>query len=268
MLILLIRTFFQIDTEYPLYNYLMNLAQRSPAWHAARKGKLTASNVGAALGLCSWTTRKQAYERALGIEHFVGNDATRWGTTNEPNGILAYSAHTGNVVAATGLHIHPHHDWLAASPDGLVGTEGMVEVKCPYWRKKDGTRLHKAIPQHYYLQMNLCLECTNRKWCDFITWAPEGYKIFRVYKDQSLHDALMPHYLTFFAAMQRDATSPPLLSKEDRENISAAIAASMDANVNYTFWENASLDEPPPSPESEDYEEEPKTKRVKILEYE
>ena len=97
-----------------------NLQQRTPAWHAARKGKLTASNLGSALGLCPWTSRQQAYNRAMGLERFVGNDATRWGTNNEANGILAYSAHTGNVVENTGLHVHPHTSWLAGSPDGLI----------------------------------------------------------------------------------------------------------------------------------------------------
>ena len=135
-----------------------SIQQRTPAWHAARRGKLTASNVGAAIGLCPWTTRVVAFNRAMGVDHFVGNDATRWGTHNEANGILAYSAHTGNMVQNTGLHVHPHTPWLAGSPDGLIGTEGLIEVKCPYWRKKDGTKVHKVVPAHYYLQINLCME--------------------------------------------------------------------------------------------------------------
>ena len=75
------------------------------------------------------------YERAIGTDTFEGNDATRWGTENEPNALVAYSAHTGNLVEPTGLHVHKHADWLAGSPDGLIGTEGIVEAKCPYWSK-------------------------------------------------------------------------------------------------------------------------------------
>ena len=136
----------------------VSMQQRTPQWHAARRGKLTASNVGAALGLCPWTSRQQAYNRAMGLERFQGNDATRWGTDNEANGVLAYSAHTGNVVDATGLHVHPTTSWLAGSPDGLIGEAGLLEVKCPYWRKKDGTRVHQTVPAHYYMQMlgHLC----------------------------------------------------------------------------------------------------------------
>jgi putative phage-type endonuclease len=147
------------------------LQQGTPEWHEARKGKLTASNVGAALGLCLWTSRKVAFNRAMGLDVFEGNDATRWGSNNEDNAILAYSAHTGNLVEKTGLHVHEHTPWLAGSPDGLVGTEGMVEAKCPYWKKQ----VHFEVPLYYYMQMNLCLECANREWCDYISWTPEAY---------------------------------------------------------------------------------------------
>ena len=105
---------------------MANLQQRSAAWHIARRGKLTASNLGASLGLVSYTSRKVAYSRALGLDKFQGNDATQWGNDNEMNGILAYQAKTGNLVAPTGLHVHRDYDWLAGSPDGFVGERGMI----------------------------------------------------------------------------------------------------------------------------------------------
>ena len=281
------------------------LQQRTPAWHAARKGKLTASNVGAALGLCPWTTRQQAFNRAMGLDKFLGaqikhmigteiewcfcsgvcngacakclslsrslrkwrgrvaragNDATRWGTSNEANGILAYSAHTGNIVQNTGLHVHPSTPWLAGSPDGLIGTEGLLEVKCPYWKKKDGTRVHAEIPPHYYMQMTLCLECTDRNWCDYISWSPEGYRIYRVTRDANLHDLLLPHYLSFFAAMQRMAMTPPVVSKTQQEEITTAVKESMAKSITYEFWSNSDLEDEPPVFD----DDEPTTKRVKF----
>lgn len=242
-----------------------NLQQRTPAWHAARRGKLTASNIGAALGLCPWTSRQQAYNRAMGLERFQGNDATRWGTNNEPNGILAYSAHTGNLVANTGLHVHPNASWLAGSPDGKIGTEGLLEVKCPYWRKKDGSRVHKTVPSHYYMQINLCMECANREWCDFISWTPEGYAVYRITRDNNLHEALLPHYLNFYAAMQRMSKAPPILSAEDKTFIEESVRASMDQNINYEFWSRVDTGVPPPSPEEEEEsDDEQAVKRARV----
>ena len=258
------------------------LQQRTVAWHAARKGKLTASNIGAVLGLCPWTSRLQAFNRAAGIDKFlgkefndalgrpcepnpflrfvcgVGNDATRYGTANEPNGILAYSAHTGNMVQNTGLHVHKDTDWLAGSPDGVIGEEGLLEVKCPYWPKKDGSRVHKEIPTYYYMQMNMCMECADREWCDYMCWSPQGYKIYRVTRDRELHEKMMPHYLKFFAALQRAAKVPPPMSEEDRHEIDTALRASMAANINYEFWSNVDVHDVPPSP---DDDEEPTPKK-------
>jgi putative phage-type endonuclease len=221
------------------------LQQGSPEWHAARKGKLTASNVGAALGLCSWTSRKVAYERAIGTDTFEGNEATRWGTANEPNALAAYSAHTCNLVELTGLHVHKHADWLAGSPDGLIGTEGMVEAKCPYWSKTP----HQTIPLYYYLQINLCLECADREWCDFISWTPGAYKVIRVTRDRDLHENLWgTHYALFYEAML-DGTGPPKLSKLSKENIREMVEESRYAHMDTGFWDGVETRALPPTPD-------------------
>ena len=112
--------------------------QRTEEWYNARRGKLTASNLGSLLGLVSWCSRKEAYKRVLGAEkearnpvnHF-GNRACEWGTVHERDGILCYMTKTGNIVNATGLHTHPKIPWIAGSPDGFVGADGLIEVKCP-----------------------------------------------------------------------------------------------------------------------------------------
>jgi len=85
----------------------MDALQRSVDWNTARRGKLTASNLGAALRQVSYTTRAVALRRALGTDTFVGNFATDHGTKNEQNGIVDYQILTGNLVYATGLRIHP-----------------------------------------------------------------------------------------------------------------------------------------------------------------
>ena len=241
--------------------------QRTPAWHAARKGKLTASNIGAAMGLCSWTSRQQAFNRAMGTDPFVGNDATRWGVSNESNGILAYIAHTGNTVNATGVHVHANNTWLAGSPDGLIGEEGLLEVKCPYYLYSKGGNLrgvHKEVPSYYYLQMQLCLECTNRKWCDYVCWTPEEYCVYRVTRDENLHELMLPHYLKFFGAMSRNASAPPALSSDEKLLITGMVASSMLCHCDYSFWANVDPTAQCPSPLDTDSEDdEPLKKRVK-----
>ena len=239
------------------------LQQRTPAWHMARRGKLTASNLGAALGQVSYVSRLTAYNRAMGLDDFQGNVATEWGNANEANGITTYQALTGNLVQATGLHVHKDYQWLAGSPDGLVGEEGMVEVKCPYYFRKDGSgRLHKHIPLHYYQQMNALMQICDRQWCDYICWSPEGMVVYRVHRDESIFDFLLTYYGQFYAAMQAQAEKPPLLSKEDKAKITTQLACAVERSVDYEFWSNADPNFPPPNSDpQDDSDESPPAKR-------
>tara|TARA_Y100000389_G_scaffold21207_1_gene18190 strand:- start:4197 stop:5024 length:828 start_codon:yes stop_codon:yes gene_type:complete len=247
---------------------MSGLQQRTPAWHVARRGKLTASNLGAALGQVSYVSRAAAYRRAMGVERFQGNEATQYGNDNEANGILAYQTLTGNLVQATGLHIHPHHDWLAGSPDGFVGTEGMIEVKCPFYFRKGG-RLHKTVPPHYYMQVNALLEITGREWCDYVCWAPEGMVVYRVTRDPQVFDFLLTYYGQFYAAMQAQASNPPPLSRDEKDNIEYELGEAIDRSVDCTFWQSAVLGDPVPSSDPQDEDEDdaslsPPAKRMRL----
>ena len=244
---------------------MADLQQRTPAWHIARRGKLTASNLGAALGQVSYVSRLQAYRRALGVDLFQGNEATQWGTDNEPNGIIAYQSLTGNVVQATGLHVHPRHEWLAGSPDGFVGEQGMIEVKCPYYSRRDGSgRLHKGVPPHYYMQINALLEITNREWCDYVCWAPEGMVVYRVTREPQVFDFLMTYYGQFYAAMQAQADKPPPLSQIDKSKIEQALLSSMSRAVDCTFWQCASPSDPIPTDQFSNEDDVPLSKRQRV----
>jgi hypothetical protein len=121
----------------------------------------------------------------------------------------------------------------------------MVEAKCPYWKKQ----VHFEVPLYYYMQMNLCLECANREWCDYISWTPEAYKISRVTRDRDLHDYVLPHYSNFFAAMSRGADGPPVMRKGDLKIIRERVEASVRNHVDLEFWGNVDCTAPPPTPE-------------------
>lgn len=233
--------------------------QRTDEWFKARRGKLTASNLGALLGLVKWTSRQQAYERVTGEDRnrkssgLGENRACSWGITHERDGVLAYMTKTGNLVNMTGLHVHKDIPWIAGSPDGFVGTEGLIEVKCPYWQKKDGSpRLHSSVPIYYYLQMNALLEITEREWCDYVCWVPnEGTAVFRVSRDKDTWDFLMNYFTVIYAAVQSGVKVVPPMTKSERDKIEARVQEGMRTHVDLTFWK-ATVTSAPPRPEDSD----------------
>ena len=78
--------------------------------------------------------------------------------------IRAYESLTGHNVCATGLWCHPKISWLGASPDGLIGQDGVLEIKCPVYR------IHDSVPKHYMPQVQAEMEMTARSWCDFVSF--------------------------------------------------------------------------------------------------
>ena len=125
----------------------------------------------------------------------------------------------------------------------------MVEAKCPYWKKQ----VHFEIPLYYYMQINLCLECANREWCDYISWTPDSYKVIRVTRDRDLHERMLPHYSNFFAAMSRGAEGPPVVRKGELQAIREQVEASVRAHVDTGFWQSVHPDAAPPTPTPENF---------------
>ena len=226
---------------------MSDLEQRTPEWYEARRGKLTASNVGAALGQVSYTSRAEAYRRALGTDTFTGNDATRWGVLHEADGVLAYTKMTGADVTATGLHTHETFPWLAGSPDGLVGEEGLIEVKCPYYYRRDGSgRAHRTVPPHYFMQCNALLAITGRNWCDYMSWTPEGVKCHRIMADPGLFEYLLQFYGLFFAALNARAAKPPTMTVDEKKQIKERVLKSMEVSVVLDFFTSVPEEESDP----------------------
>ena len=225
-----------------------NARQRSEAWFAWRRGKVTASNLGALLGCCPYTSQGEAVERARGNSTFAGNEATEYGMANEPVAIEEYMRRTGNVVTETGAHVHPEHPWLLGSPDGLVGSDGIIEVKCPYYFRGSGgkrRRVHADIPLTYLLQCLVLLEILDRAWCDFVSWAPEGTAIYRLRAQPTLMKRLLP----VAKEMHRVITgeSEKLVVPEP-----AVMQLLRDVEADREYWAHKLLNlqepTPPPSP--------------------
>lgn len=183
------------------------MEQRSEEWFEARKGKLTGSNIGAALGVNPWKTPEDLIRSMVREYHgaeseFSGNVATEYGTLHEPLATMEYFGKTGNHVEECGFFVHLEHDWLGASPDGLINDEGLIEIKCPFGlRNKKGPDLVFKTPEqqpHYYAQMQVEMACAGRSWCDFYQWTPNGDSIYRVDFDPAWWEENLPKLKAFY----------------------------------------------------------------------
>ena len=144
--------------------------QRSEEWYELRKQRLTASDVATALGFNPYQNRQDlVYKKSGGIDTFKGNAATKWGQKYEDVAIKIYEKKYNVHVAEFGLIPHPNIDMLAGSPDGIVKeTATLIEVKCPLNREI----IPGTIPDYYYPQVQVCMECMDLDECHFIQYRP------------------------------------------------------------------------------------------------
>lgn len=96
----------------------------------------------------------------------------RWGTEQEPAAREMYAFAAAADVKQIGLVLHPAISMSHASPDGLVGEDGLVEIKCPSSAVHIETLLGASIDGKYQKQMQWQMACTGRQWCDFVSYDP------------------------------------------------------------------------------------------------
>ena len=189
------------------------IEQRTPEWHEARKGLITASSVGAILGHSPNATRADVMRRMVREAHgaeneFNGNIATEYGTRNEDGALVEYRIETGHEVQAVGFITC--EDWAGCSPDGLIGDLGGLEIKCPFGKRKDDDPQFKTIADqpHYLDQVQFSLWVTGRVWWDFFQWSRNGTALERIEPDQQWRDTNLP-ILRQFRAEYLDAVKEP-----------------------------------------------------------
>lgn len=160
--------------------------QRSSAWLEARCGKVTASGVSDALSFLKSASRKgeetqarKNYRAKLVAEILTAraqdnfqSDAMQWGIDNEDFARAAYEIATGVEVEQIGFVLHPQIDRAGASPDGLISTDGLLEIKCPNTTTHLDYLLADVVPVAYQPQMLWQMACTGREWCDFASYDP------------------------------------------------------------------------------------------------
>lgn len=174
------------------------IIQGSSAWFESRIGKATASRIAdiVAKTKSGYSTSRANYMAQLVVERMTNqvaesytNAAMEWGVTNEPFARAAYEAKTGVLVDEVGAIDHPTIPMSAASPDGLVGDYGCLEIKCPITATHINTLLGEEVAKKYYDQMQWQMACTGRSWCDFVSYdprMPEGLQLFvkRIPRDE------------------------------------------------------------------------------------
>jgi putative phage-type endonuclease len=162
-------------------NAYKSVEQGSDEWLHIRLGKVTASGVADVLaktksGISASRGNyliKLALQRTTGvIEDGFTSDAMQWGIDNEAQARVAYEVTSGNFVDQVGFVEHPSIAWFGCSPDGLVGNNGLVEIKCPNSATHWSYIRADAPPTKYYIQMQAQMACTNREWCDFVSFDP------------------------------------------------------------------------------------------------
>lgn len=189
-----------------------NVEQRSEDWFQARVGKLTASRMAAATARTksgAWGADRTNYMAELAVERLTGTPtngftsaAMQWGIDTEPEARIAYEFYHDAEVVEVGFVDHSGISMSGASPDGLVGDDGMVEIKCPNSATHIDTLLGTPVADKYVKQMQWQMDCTGRDWCDFVSYdprMPEHLKLYvhRFHRDEEMIAQLRKDAQTF-----------------------------------------------------------------------
>lgn len=169
---------------------VIDFPQGSAEWLASRAGKVTASRVADVLAKIKTgeAAARADYKAQIVAEILTGqpqgstftNAEMQWGTEQEPFARSAYEVARDTMVDQVGLVIHPRIERAAASPDGIAG-DGLIEVKCPKTATHLQYLLAGVVPSKYKPQMLWQMACTEKAFCDFVSFdprMPENLQLF------------------------------------------------------------------------------------------
>lgn len=184
------------------------MIQGSDEWFAARLGKLTASRIALALATTKtgWGASRANVRAELVCERLTGtasrgyvNAEMQWGTDHEAEARDAYEFYRDVDVELVGFVDHPRIAMSGASPDGHVGKDGGLEIKCPNTATHIETLLGASIDGRYIKQMQWQMACSGRKWTDFVSYDP------RMPSEMQVHIQRIQRDDKLIAQMETDA---------------------------------------------------------------
>jgi putative phage-type endonuclease len=189
--------------------------QGSEEWFTIRIGKVTASRVADVIAKTKtgYSASRDNYMAQLVCERLTGqkgesftNAAMQHGTDTEPLARAAYEALKDVLVDEVGFVPHPTIKMAGASPDGMVGDDGLLEIKCPNTATHIETLLSQSVPGKYNTQMQFQMACTGRQYCDFVSFdnrLPEKLQLFvmRVPRDEVFIRLIEAEIVQFIAEL-------------------------------------------------------------------
>lgn len=192
------------------------LIQGSEEWLRARLGKVTASRIADLMARTKsgYGASRANYMAELICEILTDqptetyiNAAMQRGTEKEPDARAAYELATDADVELIGFVHHPTIESAGCSPDGLVGSDGLVEIKAPNTATHIDTLLSGSVADKYNKQVQFQMAVTGRKWCDFVSYddrLPGSMRIFikRVERDDKLISEIETEIGLFLAEMR------------------------------------------------------------------
>ncbi len=201
------------------------IEQGSDAWRMQRCAKITASRVADIIARTKsgYSASRANYLAEIVAEMLTGvpqesgftNAAMQWGTATEPQARAAVEFVHDVTVELAAFVDHPTIPGSGASPDGLIGTDGLLEIKCPTTATHIDTLLSKSIPGKYMTQMQWQMACTARTYCLFASFDPRlpaNMQLFvhRVNRDDAMIVSLEKEVRAFIAearVMVQDLTA-------------------------------------------------------------
>lgn len=195
----------------------INIEQGSDEWKVARLGHVTASNMAdvmskgkgnaEAIGRYKYKVRLVAERLTQTAAESFSNAAMEWGVEQEQFACIEYESRLETFVDKTGFWLHPEIKWLGVSPDRLVDSDGLIEVKCPNTTTHLNYWLENKIPTDYYKQIQCQLWVTGRQWCDFVSYDPRLPKrnqllVIRAERDESLIKEMEAETLKFLEEVE------------------------------------------------------------------
>lgn len=167
------------------------IEQGSPEWFKQRYGNASASRIKDVIAKTKsgYSASRENYLTELVLERFgvfaepYTSKAMEWGNEQEPFARAKHEIEHGLIVEECGYILHPTIEKSGASPDGLIGLDGVLEIKCPDTKTHFEYLLAGKPPTQYIPQMAWQIICTGRKWADFVSYdprAPKGLDYFHV----------------------------------------------------------------------------------------